>query len=239
MSTVPATAAPYPSLGGLNGAGTAPGTGSTTPAGSTGTTTSGTDPTQQIGTDYNTFLTILTTELQNQDPTQPLDTNQFTSQLVQFSQLEQSLTTNQKLQTLIDGQSNGALGTALGYLGHSVEATGNSFVLDGSNPASLTYSLPSTASNAVINVMNASGSTVQQIKADPSGGQHTVSFDGSGLPAGQYTFSVTAVDSTGAALNATTYTTGKVTGVETANGKTTLNLGPLSVDAAKVTQVTA
>ena len=57
-----------------------------------------------LGSNFNTFLTLLTTQLQNQDPTSPLDTNQFTSQLVQFSQVEQAINTNTNLQALINSR---------------------------------------------------------------------------------------------------------------------------------------
>jgi flagellar basal-body rod modification protein FlgD len=130
------------------------------------------NPTQAgVTSQFNTFLTLLTTELQHQDPTSPLDTNQFTSQLVQFSQLEQTLTTNQDLQSLISGQSAGAVGGSLGYLGHTVQTQSGNFVLDGSDPATLNYSLASAAKTATINVLDASGQTVRQLSVDPGSAQ--------------------------------------------------------------------
>src|SRR6202161_621777 len=103
---------------------------------------------QQLAGNFNTFLTLLTTQLQNQDPTSPLDTNQFTSQLVQFSQLEQQLDTNANLQTLISGQTTSTVGTAIGYIGHTVEASGGNFVLDGTSSDTLSYNLSSAGASA-------------------------------------------------------------------------------------------
>lgn len=197
-----------------------------------------------VQSEYNTFLTILTTELQNQDPTSPLDTNQFTSQLVQFSALEQNLQTNSLLQQLVTSQSQGQVNGALGYLGHTVQATGNAFALDGTStdtPA-LTYSLASKADTAVINVVNSDGVTVRQLTVDADAGQHSETFDGNNstgqqLPAGAYTFQVQATDSKGNAIAATTYETGKVTGIDTTNGVVNLHIGSVTVPASNVVQV--
>jgi flagellar basal-body rod modification protein FlgD len=197
-----------------------------------------------VQSEYNTFLTILTTELQNQDPTSPLDTNQFTSQLVQFSALEQNLQTNSYLQQLVTAQSQGQVNSALGYLGHTVQATGDSFTLDGTSTdtPTLAYSLATTANSAVMNVVNSSGVTVRQITVDTGAGANSETFDGkdaSGqqLPAGTYSFQVQALDSTGTAIAATTYETGEVTGIDTTDGVVNLHIGSVVVPASNVVQV--
>lgn len=196
-----------------------------------------------VQSEYNTFLTILTTELQNQDPTSPLDTNQFTSQLVQFSALEQNLQTNSLLQQLVTNQSQGQTSSALGYLGHTVQATGNNFTLDGtSGDTTLNYSLASTAKTAVMNIMDSSGQTVRQITVSTSAGANSEDFDGNNstgqqLPAGTYTFNVQAGDAKGNAIAATTYETGEVTGIDTTSGVVNLHMGSLTVPAANVIQV--
>lgn len=196
-----------------------------------------------VQSEYNTFLTILTTELQNQDPTSPLDTNQFTSQLVQFSSLEQNLQTNSLLQQLVTNQTQGQISGALGYLGHTVQATGDSFTLDGSgDDTTLSYSLASTAQSAVMNIVNSAGQTVRQITVGTDSGAQSETFDGNNatsqsLPAGTYTFNVQAEDAKGNAIAATTYETGEVTGIDTTNGVVNLHMGSLTVPAANVVQV--
>ena len=197
-----------------------------------------------VQSQYNTFLTILTTELQNQDPTSPLDTNQFTSQLVQFSALEQNLQTNSLLQQLVTSQAQGQVNGALGYLGHTVQATGNSFTLDGtsSDTPTLDYSLASKATTAVMNIIDSNGNTVRQVSINTGAGAQSETFDGkdtSGnqLPAGTYTFQVQATDSTGTAVAATTFETGQVTGIDTTNGVVNLHIGSLTVPATNVVQV--
>lgn len=197
-----------------------------------------------VQSEYNTFLTILTTELQNQDPTSPLDTNQFTSQLVQFSALEQNLQTNSLLQQLVTSQSQGQVNGALGYLGHTVQATGNTFQLDGTttDEPTLSYSLASKADTAVMNVVDSTGTTVRQITVDTGAGAHSETFDGKNstgqdLPAGTYTFQIQATDSTGTAVAATTYETGEVTGIDTTDGVVNLHIGGVTVPASNVVQV--
>lgn len=196
-----------------------------------------------VQSEYNTFLTILTTELKNQDPTSPLDTNQFTSQLVQFSALEQNLQTNSLLQQLVTNQSQGQASSALGYLGHTVQATGDSFSLDGtSGDTTLSYSLASKAQNAVMNIVNSSGQTVRQISVGTDAGAQSETFDGNNstgqpLAAGTYTFNVQATDAKGNAITATTYETGKVTGIDTTDGVVNLHMGSLTVPASNVVQV--
>jgi flagellar basal-body rod modification protein FlgD len=196
----------------------------------------------QIQSEFNTFLTLLTTELQNQDPSSPLDTNQFTSQLVQFSQLEQTLNTNSDLTTLINGQQVNQMATAIGYIGQTVQASGGNFVLDGTDSDSLNYTLASSAKSVTINILNSSGQTIAQIPGTTDSGSNTVSYNGTypgqpTLPAGQYSFSVTATDANGNSVQATTSTTGTVTGVDNTNGVVNLHLGNLVIPESTVTQI--
>ena len=222
-------------------------TGTTGTAGSssTGSQNSLLNPTQSgVQSEFNTFLTLLTTELQNQDPTSPLDTNQFTSQLVQFSQLEQTLNTNTDLQTLISLQQQNSVGGALSYLGHTVEATGGNISLDGTDAVDLNYNLASNAASATINVLNSSGQTVASFPGTTTAGQNSVSYDGTypGQPtlvAGQYSYQVVATDSTGNAIQATAYTSGMVTGVDSSNGTVELHIGNIVIPASSVVQVTS
>jgi flagellar basal-body rod modification protein FlgD len=198
----------------------------------------------QVQSEFNTFLTLLTTELQNQDPSSPLDTNQFTSQLVQFSQLEQTLNTNTDLSSLITGQQQGLMGAALGYIGHTVETSGGNIALDGTDADNLNYTLASTAQSATINILNSSGQTVAQIPGTTNSGSNTVSYNGTfagqpTLPPGQYSFTVTAVDASGNAVQSTVLTTGTVTGVDNTNGTVNLHIGNLIVPASSVVEVTS
>src|ERR1700678_1114639 len=127
---------------------------STTPTASNSTgSTTGSSAMDQLSGNFDTFLQLLTTQLQNQDP---MDSNQFAQQLVEFSQVEQQINTNTNLQTLItQGQSqSGAYAT--GYLGKVVTVSGGQGALtDGQ--AQWTYNLAAAATSSTLSVTNANG----------------------------------------------------------------------------------
>ena len=134
--------------------------GTTTPS-----STSGTDSTSSTGLDgstiagnFQTFLTLLTTQLKNQDPLSPLDTNQFTSQLVQFAQVEQQLKANTELTTLVSLQQTAQNTAALGFVGQKVDVDGNTSALtNGSATWQMTVPKPGTAT---ITIKSATGQQV-------------------------------------------------------------------------------
>ena len=117
----------------------------TTPAASTPTQTptataspSAGDAMSQLSSNFSTFLTLLTTQLKNQDPTSPMDSNQFTQQLVQYSQVEQQIDTNSNLKTLISQGTSQAGTFAASYLGKQVSVTnGNASLTSGAGDLDL------------------------------------------------------------------------------------------------------
>ena len=193
---------------------------------------------------YSTFLTLLTTQLKNQDPTSPLDTNQFTQQLVQMTGVQQQLLSNELLQTLVN-QNGGAAGVsqAVGLIGKSVQATGDTAVLDGGQ-ASWSYDLPADAASATLTLSNAAGQTAWSGPASALGkGDHDFTWNGqttggTQLPdGGAYKLTVTAKDANGAALTPTVSLRGVVGSVETVNGAAVLNLGKTQTPFTGVTEV--
>lgn len=74
----------------------------------------------KLAEDFDQFLNLLTTQLQNQDPLNPMDSNEFTNQIVQFSQVEQAINTNQKLDSLVSLQLASISGAALNYVGMDI-----------------------------------------------------------------------------------------------------------------------
>src|SRR5580658_123707 len=96
--------------------------------------------TQQLTGNMDTFLQLLTTQLQNQDPMNPMDSDQFTQQLVEYSQVEQQINTNSNLQSLISLQQGGAGSSAVGYLGKTVTVSGGTAPLT-NGAASWNYTL--------------------------------------------------------------------------------------------------
>lgn len=190
---------------------------------------------------FDTFLKLLTAQLQNQDPLEPMDTSQFTQQLVQYSSVEQNIYTNKNLETLIALQQTAGLGSAVSYIGRDVTANTANSLLSGGE-AAWTYTLPSTAASVSLAVTDASGKTVFSGTGPVEAGVHTVGWDGvtsSGAkaPDGVYTLSIKALDSAGATLTAPLTLDGRVTGIETVNGAVVLNVGGVKLKLSDVTSV--
>src|SRR5882757_5835775 len=123
-----------------------------TPAASSAISTSSTDPAasmKQLSSNFGTFLTLLTSQLKNQDPTAPMDSNQFTQQLVQFSQVEQQINTNSNLKTLISQGASQSGTFATSYLGKKVSVTNGNASLSGGQ-ADWSYDLKAAAAATVL-----------------------------------------------------------------------------------------
>ena len=199
-----------------------------------------------LSSGYSTFLTLLTTQLKNQDPTSPLDTNQFTQQLVQMTGVQQQLLSNQLLQQLVNqsGTGSGAAG-AVGLIGKTVTADSAQGVLT-KGAVSWGYDLDKAASSATLSVANAAGTVVWSGSApDLSSGSHAFTWDGkdsSGkqiADGGTYTLSVAASDAAGAAITATPQITGVVGSVQTANGQTVVQIGGSTAPVTSITNISA
>src|SRR5512132_3929995 len=172
---------------------------------------------RKLDGDLNQFLTLLVSRLQHQDPLQPLDANQFTSQLVQFASVEQQIYQNANLEKLLAAQQNTQLASTVGYLGKQVEANGKALPLQGGE-ALASYTLPQSAAQATITINDANGKTVAILPANVAAGRHELHWDGRAadgkqLPDDTYTFQVNAKDKNGGAIQATQTYFGQVTGV--------------------------
>jgi flagellar basal-body rod modification protein FlgD len=161
-----------------------------------GTVSSALDNTM-IASNFTTFLQLLTTQLKNQNPLDPLDTNQFTQQLVQFAQVEQQMKSNDQLSTLIALDKMAQSTTALAYVGATVVVDGSTTQLDSSGASwSFNVSKPSTAT---VSITDASGQTAYTGTFAVNPGNQGFTWDGRGndgtqWPPGNYTLTATAVD---------------------------------------------
>lgn len=197
---------------------------------------------RKLSGDFDTFLLLLTTQLKNQDPVEPLDTHQFTSQLVQFASVEQAIDTNSNLEEMIDMQSGSEVSNAVNYIGKFVQATGNSGRLQG-GVAAFSYHLPQAAATAEVSITTPAGQVVYTGTAPSEFGKNDViwdgsnSFNGTDMPNGIYNVAVVAKDSDGNKIEAETYTTGFVTGVSLEDGKPTLQIGEIDLSMDKVLAV--
>lgn len=187
---------------------------------------------------FSTFLTLLTTQMKNQDPTSPLDTNQFTSQLVQFASVEQQINANTNLQTLISLGSASALSQAAAMVGHTVLVEAEQMPLQNGS-GGLQYTL-ANAQNVDISVLNSSGVELYRTTVAGSQGANTWRWNGksaSGLtqPDGAYAVKVSASDGAKSAVSFAVL--GTATGVVTSGGAPSLNFGQLTVPISAVRSV--
>jgi flagellar basal-body rod modification protein FlgD len=171
-----------------------------------------------IAGNFQTFLTLLTTQLQNQNPLDPLDTNQFTQQLVQFAGVEQQLKANEQLTTLVSLQQTAQSTQALGFVGKTAVVDGNTAAL--TNGAVVWDLNVPTSSNVNISITNSTGQTVFSGSYDVKAGDNQAfGWDGKGndgtqWPDGKYTLTATAADSAGNSVAVSTRLQGVVSSVD-------------------------
>jgi flagellar basal-body rod modification protein FlgD len=213
------------------------GTGSST---STTNNTSTVSGGASIANNFDQFLTLLTTQLRNQSPLDPLDTNQFTAQLVQFAGVEQQLKTNETLTSLLSLNSGNTAINAVNFVGNEIEATGATTQL-ADNKAEWKIDMPRTGT-AIITIKDANGSTVQSMTRTLDTGSQTFTWDGTtstGTKAqdGQYTISIEARDANGQTVTPTTTISGMVDGVDFSGGAVMLKIGDISVPIEQIKSV--
>jgi flagellar basal-body rod modification protein FlgD len=153
-----------------------------------------------IAGNFTTFLQLLTTQLKNQNPLDPLDTNQFTQQLVEFAQVEQQLKSNDQLSTLVSLQQTAQATSALGLVGATVVVNGQTAQLaNGAANWTLSATKPTTAT---ISIADSTGQTAYTGTFGVNAGSQAFTWNGQGKdgkiwPAGNYTLTATGVDANG------------------------------------------
>ncbi len=175
---------------------------------------------QQLAGNFDTFLQLLTTQLQNQNPLDPLDTNQFTQQLVEFASVEQQVNMNTNLQTLISLQHTAEATSAMQLIGLTASVKSNTAVLSNAtgSPATWTFSVPSPATGQ-LSITNASGQTVYAGTVTLNSGNQTFTWNGQGnngitWPDGNYTMSINATGANGQPVTISTEVKGTISGVD-------------------------
>jgi flagellar basal-body rod modification protein FlgD len=167
---------------------------------------------------FQTFLTLLTTQLQNQDPLTPLDSNQFTQQLVQFASVEQQLKTNDQLTTLVSLQQTAQSTQALTFVGKTVVVDDSTAALK--NSLAIWHLSVPTDSNVNISITDSTGQTVfttsgpAEAGVDQQFGWNGRGNDGTQFPDGKYTLTAVATDSAGNSVGVATQVQGVVNSVD-------------------------
>jgi flagellar basal-body rod modification protein FlgD len=209
---------------------------------SSGSSAASRSSTKTLAGNFDTFLKLLTTQLRQQDPLQPMDASAFTSQLVQFATVEQAIQTNTKLEDLTKLTRAGGTAAATGLLGQDVTATTSELALGADGDATIRYSLPKQAAEVQISILDAGGRVVQTAAGATAAGDQTVTWNGLGpdgqrLAAGTYTVKITAKDADGAELAAEQLVSGRVQRIEPGDGDVQLVVGGVAVPLAAVRDV--
>ena len=197
----------------------------------------------KLSGNFDTFLKLLTTQLQYQDPLEPMDSAQFTQQLVQYSQVEQQIDTNSKLESLLSMQQASSTNQALGYLGTQVTAETRSLALQ-NKKASFSVALESDAPRFQVSISDAkTGKVVRTLTTSGAAGVQNFTWDGKDtngnqLADGAYTIAVAASKNDGAAVKSAVKTSGIVTGIDIdSSGNNVLKLGDVVIGVKDVRSV--
>src|SRR6266567_591310 len=194
--------------------------------------------TPALAGNFNDFLKLLTTQLQHQDPTSPLDPNQFTQELVQFASVEQQINTNTSLSTMISLQQTQQAASALTFLGATVAVSGKTAEL-ANGTANWSYSVTQPAT-ATINITNASGQVVYTTSQSVQPGAQNFTWNGvdkqgTTWPSGPYTIAVSAVGANNQNVPVTTGVQGVVSGVDISKSPPTITVAGQSYALNQVT----
>jgi flagellar basal-body rod modification protein FlgD len=196
---------------------------------------------QQIAGNFQSFLQLLTTQLQNQNPLDPLDTNQFTQQLVEFAGVQQQLNTNDSLATLVSLQQTAQSTQALGFVGKTAVVTGSTAALTDSS-AAWELNVPSD-STVTVNIANSTGQTVFTNSYSVSKGDNQAftwngqGTDGTQLPDGNYTLSATGKDASGNTVAITTEIQGVVSSVDLTQSPPLLTIGGQTYTVSQIQSI--
>ena len=209
---------------------------------STSTNTSITGSRSGIADNFDTFLQLLTTQLKNQNPLDPLDTNAFTQQLVQFSSVEQQLKTNEFLSALVQSNANSVNTNAVNYIGKTISASGTRSELI-AGKAIWNFKLEDAAMTTVT-IKNDEGAVVYTQQGQLQAGAGVFEWDGkmsNGMPApnGTYSIQMTGLNQEGKNVPISTEFTGTVTGIDFTGTEPVLLIGSTRVNISGVTSIRA
>lgn len=172
-----------------------------------------------LASNFETFLRLLTTQLKNQDPLAPMDTDRFTSQLVQFSEVEQALKANRQLEQLLSLTRTSAASAALTLVGREVRIDGSRMLVDGQGGTTI-YELPTRAASVTVQIFDGEGRLVHSAAGGTGEGANRFFWDGKLLDGGRaatglYRIAVTALDDQGRPIAPSLERTATIEGLET------------------------
>lgn len=198
----------------------------------------------QTSSDYNMFLKLLTTQMQNQDPLKPMDSTEYTSQLAQFSQVEQTIQQTTTLNNILAQLSTQNIAQATGLIGNVAQFDSATAGLSATSPATWGYEADRAVTALTATITDAAGKTVAKLPIDAADRTGNVGWDGmlaSGerAAAGGYTLSIAATDVGGASVPVAITTSGVVADVVSGSGGVTLGVNGIQVSMAKLMKLSA
>ena len=194
-----------------------------------------------VAEDFDAFLQLLTTQLKNQNPLEPMDTNEFTNQLVQFSSVEQQIKSNENLEKLLALSTSNATSTVVGYIGKTVTASGaSSYLKDGA--VEWTYKLAGAAPDTTISIRDAAGSVVFSEKLSLASGTGSYSWDGTmsngaTAPDGVYSITIDARDAAGNHISADTSLKGVVDSIDLSGAEPLASISGVRVNISNIKEI--
>ncbi len=207
-------------------------------ANATATQSTGTVAGAKLTADFNMFLKMLTTQLQYQDPLDPMDTSEYTQQLVSYSQVEQAIQQTSKLDSILGRLGAQDLASATGYIGKSVDVYQPTASL-GADGAHWFYELDANAAATGLGVYDSRGIRVAQLEGATTKGRHDIAWSGDGRTSGNYELRVEALTAGGESISSRVGTHGRVDSVEATGTDIVLNLGGTRVRATDIASISA
>jgi flagellar basal-body rod modification protein FlgD len=209
----------------------------------TSTATTSASDSSSLTSDYTTFLSLLTAQIKNQDPLSPMDTTEWTNQLVQYSSVEQQIKSNDYLETIANATSSASSMTdAVSYIGKTIGTDEDTATVSSGGSATWNYDLGEDATTATLTVSDSDGNTIWSDSADDlTSGSHSFTWDGTdssgnAVSAGDYTLSISAANTSGT-IDASVGLSGTVTSAADDDGTVVLKIGSSTVDLDSVTSV--
>jgi len=173
--------------------------------------------------DKEAFLKLFLAQIEHQDPLNPLDTDELTSQLAQFSQVEQLVNLSEEAEGIKELVSSSLFTAAVSLIGKEVKAQGEKVYLQGDGATAIRMEVPQGTERVTITIYNEALQRVRTVVLRPESTELTYRWDGKGdsgmaMPDGLYYFQVEGVDGAGNPVGVNAYVEGKVTGIEGAGG---------------------
>lgn len=193
--------------------------------------------------DFNMFLKLLTTQMQNQDPLDPMQTSEYTQQLVQYSQVEQTIQQTDTLKSILARLSTQDMAQASGFIGREAVFASAQSGLSASAPASWSYRAERPVASLVATITDAAGKVVDSRTLDASGTEGRFAWNGTAvsgatLPEGAYTLALLGKDNAGNEVKVDVSSVGMVRDVTTGSGGISLGVNGIALPASALVKVT-